>query len=221
MKEIWKDIAGYEGLYQISNLGNVKSLARTVVKSNGVIQHRKERLMAKRKSMDGYYIAKLTVNHHSVSVGIHILVAKHFIPNPNHFPEVNHLDCDRTNNCVTNLEWCTHQQNIEHSRLLGHYKGRTGEKNPNFGSTTLRDKYRANPELAKQNNARPKEQNGRSVGVQVSHGEVVKRFPYIGAAAEYLIHEGLTTATVDSIRANITLAIKRGRSYLGCRFEHI
>ncbi len=119
MEEIWKDIEGYEGLYQISNFGNVKSLERTIVKSDGVVQVRCERIMAKRESTDGYYIAKLNVNNHSKSVAIHILVAKHFIPNPNNYPEVNHLDCNRKNNRVDNLEWCTHQQNVEYSCLLG------------------------------------------------------------------------------------------------------
>ena len=58
MTEIWKDIQGYEGFYQISNLGNVKSLERVIDKGNGILQHRKERIMNKRESVDGYYIAK-------------------------------------------------------------------------------------------------------------------------------------------------------------------
>ena len=59
MTEIWKDIQGYEGFYQISNLGNVKSLERVIDKGNGILQHRKERIMNKRESVDGYYVAKL------------------------------------------------------------------------------------------------------------------------------------------------------------------
>jgi hypothetical protein len=80
--EIWKDIIGYEGYYQISNMGNVKSLARNVIKRSGVIQPRKERIMDKRICSDEYYIAKLTVNNVSKSILIHRLVAIHFIPNP-------------------------------------------------------------------------------------------------------------------------------------------
>ncbi len=76
MEEIWKDVEGYEGLYQISNLGNVKSLERTIVKSYGTIQVRHERIMAKRESADGYYIAKFNVDKRSKCVAIHILVAK-------------------------------------------------------------------------------------------------------------------------------------------------
>lgn len=96
--EIWKDIdwiKGFEGYYQISNYGNVKALARNVVKSSGVIQPRKERIMAKRISTDGYYIAKLNVNKKSKNVAIHILVATAFIPNPNGYNEVNHIDYNR------------------------------------------------------------------------------------------------------------------------------
>ena len=95
MTEIWKDIQGYEGFYQISNLGNVKSLERVIDEGNGILQHRKERIMNKRESVDGYYVAKLNVNKKSKSIAIHILVARHFIDNPNNYPEVNHKDCNR------------------------------------------------------------------------------------------------------------------------------
>ena len=103
MEEIWKDIQGYEGLYQISNYGRVKSLERIVRKSNGVLQPRQERIVAKRVSTDGYYIAKLSRDGHSKSIAIHRLVASHFIPNPKNLPEVNHKDFDRTNNRIDNL----------------------------------------------------------------------------------------------------------------------
>ena len=108
MEEIWKDIEGYEGYYQISNLGNVKSLARTIIRKDGITRFYKERIMDKRISTDGYYIAKLTVKRKSKCIGIHKLVAKAFILNPDNLPEVNHKDFDRKNNRVDNLEWCTH-----------------------------------------------------------------------------------------------------------------
>ena len=221
MTEIWKDIQGYEGFYQISNLGNVKSLERVVDKGNGILQHRKERIMNKRESVDGYYIAKLNVNKKSKSIAIHILVARHFIDNPNNYPEVNHKDCNRKNNQVDNLEWCTHQQNVEHSKQLGHYKTKSGCDNPNYKNDTLKIKYKNNPTLAKINNSRPREQNGRCVKIRMINNDVIKDFNFIGEAAEYLIVNGYTNGKVNSIRSNITNAIKNNKKYLGCTFERL
>ena len=221
MTEIWKDIQGYEGFYQISNLGNVKSLERVVDKGNGILQHRKERIMNKRESVDGYYIAKLNVNKESTSIAIHILVARHFIDNPNNYPEVNHKDCNRKNNQVDNLEWCTHQQNVEHSKQLGHYKTKSGCDNPNYKNDTLKIKYKNNPTLAKINNSRPREQNGRCVKIRMINNDVIKDFNFIGETAEYLIVNGYTNGKVNSIRSNITNAIKNNKKYLGCTFERL
>ena len=221
MTEIWKDIQGYEGFYQISNLGNVKSLERVVDKGNGILQHRKERIMNKRESVDGYYIAKLNVNKKSTSIAIHILVARHFIDNPNNYPEVNHKDCNRKNNQVDNLEWCTHQQNVEHSKQLGHYKTKSGCDNPNYKNDTLKIKYKNNPTLAKINNSRPREQNGRCVKIRMINNDVIKDFNFIGEAAEYLIVNGYTDGKINSIRSNITNAIKNNKKYLGYTFERL
>ena len=221
MTEIWKDIQGYEGFYQISNLGNVKSLERVVDKGNGILQHRKERIMNKRESVDGYYIAKLNVNKKSTSIAVHILVARHFIDNPNNYPEVNHKDCNRKNNQVDNLEWCTHQQNVEHSKQLGHYKTKSGCDNPNYKNDTLKIKYKNNPTLAKINNSRPREQNGRCVKIRMINNDVIKDFNFIGEAAEYLIVNGYTNGKVNSIGSNITNAIKNNKKYLGCAFERL
>ena len=221
MTEIWKDIQGYEGFYQISNLGNVKSLERVIDKGNGILQHRKERIMNKRESVDGYYVAKLNVNKKSTSIAIHILVARHFIDNPNNYPEVNHKDCNRKNNQVDNLEWCTHQQNVEHSKQLGHYKTKSGCDNPNYKNDTLKIKYKNNPTLAKINNSRPREQNGRCVKIRMINNDVIKDFNFIGEAAEYLIVNGYTNGKVNSIRSNITNAIKNSKKYLGCTFERL
>lgn len=220
MEEIWKDIQGYEGLYQISNYGRVKSLERIVRKSNGVLQPRQERIMAKRVSTDGYYIAKLSRDGHSKSIAIHRLVASHFIPNPNNLPEVNHKDFDRTNNHVDNLEWCTHLDNIKYSWAEGHYKGRFGKDNPNYGNTVLKERFANNPELA-QTLARKGKQNGRCVPIKVIFSTYEKTFDYIGEAAQYLIDKGITNAKVDSIRERIRAIIDTDKEYKGCKFKHI
>lgn len=103
MKEIWKDIKGYEGLYQISNLGNVKSM-----NYNGT---GKERILIPGKQPNGYLIVKLSKNGIIKNFLIHRLVGQTFIENPKNLPQVNHIDEDKTNNCVDNLEWCTAEYN--------------------------------------------------------------------------------------------------------------
>lgn len=92
MDEIWKDIEGYEGLYQVSNLGNVKSV------KNGLLKPGNSR---------GYRRVTIYDNGKPHSFTIHRLVAKAFIPNPENLPCVNHKDENKHNNCYTNLEWCT------------------------------------------------------------------------------------------------------------------
>ena len=98
MKERWIAIEGYKGLYEVSNLGRVKSLI-----SNGLI-------LKQSKDKDGYYIVSLKRK----SFRVHRLVAIAFIPNPNNLAQVNHKDEDKTNNCVDNLEWCDATYNINY-----------------------------------------------------------------------------------------------------------
>lgn len=102
MEENFKDIAGYEGLYQISNLGNVRSL-----------KFGKERIL-KTGDIKGYLVVGLCKEGVQKNHLVHRLVAEAFIDNPNNLPEVNHKDEDKTNNHVTNLEWCDNIYNINY-----------------------------------------------------------------------------------------------------------
>ena len=104
--EIWKDIKDYEGLYQISNYGRVKSLPRMMKK-------RKCEEIIKTPSVlpKGYLKVSLCKNGEIKYYFIHRLVAEMFIPNPNNLPCVNHKDCNTSNNNVNNLEWVTHKEN--------------------------------------------------------------------------------------------------------------
>ena len=106
MKEIFKDIKGFEGLYQISNFGNVKSLKRNIIlkpSSNG----------------KGYLHIILYKNCKSKVGRIHRLVAQAFIPNPENKPQINHIDGNKSNNNVNNLEWVTNSENQKHAFALG------------------------------------------------------------------------------------------------------
>lgn len=108
--EIFRDIEGYEGLYQVSNLGRVKSLEHIKGGKCGSIRPVRERIL-KTGKRSGYPSISLCKNGKKKSLHIHRLVAQAFIPNPDNLPEVNHKDEDKTNNSVTNLEWCTYQYN--------------------------------------------------------------------------------------------------------------
>lgn len=107
MEEIWKDIKEFEGLYQISNRGNVRSLDRT---DNN--NHFKEgHLLPLCDNGKGYKIVGLWKNNEQCMKQVHRLVAEAFIPNTNNLPCVNHKDENPSNNDVTNLEWCTYEYN--------------------------------------------------------------------------------------------------------------
>lgn len=103
--EIWKDVVGYEGLYQVSNLGRVRSLPRYST-SGKILKYQLDRY--------GYYRVCLSKHNKNTLKQIHRLVAQAFIPNPNNLSFVNHKDEDSTNNKVTNLEWCTHEYNCNY-----------------------------------------------------------------------------------------------------------
>ncbi|MBD5302403.1 MAG: hypothetical protein HDS16_05345 [Bacteroides sp.] len=109
--EIWKDIEGYEGLYQVSNLGRVKSLERIESTIRGG-RYIKERILSPSASKARYYSVPLTKNKKSRTSQIHRLVAKAFLSNPFEYPCVNHKDGNCLNNRVENLEWCTQGYNV-------------------------------------------------------------------------------------------------------------
>jgi len=125
MQEIWKDVKNYEGIYQISNLGNVRSLERLDNKNRRT--HAKD--ITSKKSKNNYKFVTLYKNGKSKMYLIHRLVAEAFIPNPNNLPQVNHIDENITNNKVDNLEWCTPKYNSNY-----------GTRNKRLSE--LKDKYK-------------------------------------------------------------------------------
>lgn len=104
LNEVWKDIEGYEGLYQVSNLGRVKSVKNNII--------RKPRIAS------GYFYVNLSKAGKKKTYKIHRLVAQHFIANPNNYPCVNHKDENKLNNFYDNLEWCTFKYNINYGTSL-------------------------------------------------------------------------------------------------------
>lgn len=123
MKEIWKPIKDYEGLYEISNFGNVKILARNYTRYN-YLTKRYNIIKVKEKITQGtinggYRRICLTKNKVEKNKRIHKLVAEAFIPNPNNYSYVNHIDGNKQNNYIDNLEWCTLYQNNTHAYKTG------------------------------------------------------------------------------------------------------
>lgn len=111
MKEIWKDIKNYEGLYQVSNLGNVKRIKFI----NNKVQKQKEYLLKPLKNV--YLQVALSKNGKVKRKNIHRLVAEAFIPNSNNYNCVNHKDENKHNNNIDNLEWCTHKYNMNYGTI--------------------------------------------------------------------------------------------------------
>ena len=111
MKEVWKDIKGWEGRYQVSNLGRVRSLDYTYKQSHGY-RTREGMILKSSLKENGYARVSLGRNNQKL---IHRLVAETFIPNPENKRTVNHKDGNKQNNCVDNLEWATHQENNIHA----------------------------------------------------------------------------------------------------------
>ena len=114
--EIWEDIPGYYGLYQVSNKGRVKSMDRYLNGHLMLAKIKKACETAKRNGRQGYLCTRIKdINGKSNCLYIHRLVAQTFIPNPQNKPTVNHKDGNKHNNCVENLEWATYSENNKHA----------------------------------------------------------------------------------------------------------
>lgn len=120
--EIWKDIEGYEGLYQVSNLGRIRSLDRIIIRKNGMQLPLKGKILSQHiKYGNGTlprYQVNLCKNNKNSMYLVSRIVAKAFVQNPNNLPQVNHKDENPANNNVDNLEWCTGEYNMKYGTRL-------------------------------------------------------------------------------------------------------
>jgi hypothetical protein len=114
MIEIWKDVLGYEGVYQVSNFGNVKRVAGYRAKVDRVLNCSVHR---------GYLMVTLSKYDVHNRQLVHRLIAAAFIPNPHNKPFINHIDGNPANNFISNLEWCTQKENIRHAHKIGNMGG--------------------------------------------------------------------------------------------------
>lgn len=135
MQEIWKDIKGYESHYQVSNLGRIKSL---YFKNKYGVIHREKIL--KTGFNKKYYHVILSNEGETKMFYVHRLVAEAFIPNPENKPQINHIDGNKTNNNVNNLEWCTPSHNVKEAYKIGLIKIKKGSDNYHFNKPSKRRK---------------------------------------------------------------------------------
>tara|TARA_R100001086_G_scaffold250083_1_gene193457 strand:- start:1531 stop:2301 length:771 start_codon:yes stop_codon:yes gene_type:complete len=126
ISQIWKDIEGYSGYYQVSNDGEVRSLDREIVHKNGHSIVRKGKSLNKYKCSKGYYRVELSKHGTRKKMLVHRLVAQAFISNPNKKPCVNHKNGIKTDNNISNLEWCSYSENTKHALASGLMEPRKG-----------------------------------------------------------------------------------------------
>jgi len=127
MKEQWKDIVGYEGLYEVSNLGRIKS--KRITNDSSIFNCR---ILKGYLSPSGYIFVTLYRNSIKKNKKPHRLVGEHFLDNPENKPCINHIDGIKINNEVSNLEWCTFSENTLHAYRIG-LMSRKAEKNNMYG----------------------------------------------------------------------------------------
>jgi len=118
-EEIWKDVIGFEGLYEVSNNGRVRSLPREFIKSDGTWMRTRGTVIHQNTTHDGYAQIILLKNGRKHTKKAHRYVAIKFIENPNNLPQVNHIDGNKKNNHVSNLEWCDGKHNQQHAVRTG------------------------------------------------------------------------------------------------------
>lgn len=148
--EIWKDIKGYKGHYQVSNFGRVRSLDRKVTHKNNRSFLIKGRILSNRPNGRGYLFVDLWINNKAKMFQVHRLVAMHFLPAPKkHQTDVNHKNSIRSDNHADNLEWATRSQNMRHAVKHGYCNSDNKNWNPDTNPNLL---AKTNPNKAKKLN---------------------------------------------------------------------
>lgn len=145
-----------------------KGTSITVVDDGTIIWNGKVRNQTINK--DGYPVVSIKTKDGRRSIGVHRLVATAFVPNPNNYKEVDHINFNRTDYSIENLQWITHEENVRRSK--GNLPDKRGEKNPNYGNRKLSQFYKEHPEIAKQKQSRPGAQNGRYIDGRRMLGKV-------------------------------------------------
>lgn len=171
-QEVWKNIKGFDGIYQISNQGRVKSVERVEIMKTGVKRKRKETIRKATETEKGYLIVNLGGRNSGGNYRVHRLVAEAFISNKKELPEVNHIDLNKKNNSVENLEWVSRVENVRHA--IGHGKKGGGKGQKNFNVKLNEKKVIKIREMLKNKNIQIKE-IALKMGVSPSSIQAIKR----------------------------------------------
>ena len=153
--------------------------------------YKKEKIKSNKTSTDGYHLITLSVNCNNRTIAVHRLVAQEFIPNPNNLPEVNHKDFNRKNNCVENLEWCTHQDNVSYSVKEGNY---------------------SDSKIGLQNG------RCRSISAYTATGEFIKSFDMVKDCARWLKENYNLRGKLPAICSYINKCYRLGKLYRKMKF---
>ena len=129
--EIWKSISQFDGNYEASSLGRCRSTEKVITKSNGITYKRVSKVLKPALQVDGYLKCAFSFNGKLITRPVHRVVAETFINKPEIYLEVNHIDCNKTNNSIENLEWVTKSENIKHAYKNGLLKAKKGSLNGN------------------------------------------------------------------------------------------
>lgn len=208
MDEIWKDISGYEGLYQVSNLGNIKSF--------NYGGHGKIKLL-KLENFKGYKRVVLSKNGKTKRYFVHRLVAMTFIPNPDDLPIVNHKDENKTNNNVNNLEWCTHEYNVNYGtrneRTSESHKGKSfSEEHKKKISEKMKGKTHSEETKKKMSESHKGKNRGKDNPISKpilmydKEGNFIRRFDCIRDTNEYFGKKNAHTVVSACLRGKCKTA---------------
>ena len=129
--EIWKTYPDFDFI-QGSNLGRVRTLDRYVPNGKNGKRFVRGRVLKQYRESKGYMRVHVGINNKEAKLSVHRVIASCFLPNPDNLGEINHKDCNRANNAISNLEWCTHKQNIVYRDKLGHTSRSNAPKSPLF-----------------------------------------------------------------------------------------
>jgi hypothetical protein len=129
--EIWKTYPDFDFI-QGSNLGRVRTLDRYVPNGKNGKRFVRGRVLKQYRESNGYMRVHVGINNKEVKLSVHRVIASCFLPNPGNLGQINHKDCNRANNAISNLEWCTHKQNIVYRDKLGHTARSNAPKSPLF-----------------------------------------------------------------------------------------
>lgn len=222
----WKTVPGYEGYYEVSNNGNVRSLDRVVRRSDGVEQLRHGCMCNLLTNKDGYIYVNLSKDGVRKKIPVHRLVYQAFVSSIPDGYDIDHIDFDRANNCIENLQMLTHSDNVKRTVIAGrHYTSITdlsGANNPNYGNKALSSRYAENPGLAKDKQSRPGGANGRAtpIAIKFQSGEEMS-FGYIRECADYLRATGFIKGTVAASVSALSKAARTGEPYRGMNIRYI